>query len=72
MREQLHAGIVHGSKTRDGSTLWHTGTRDGKTGYWCGNWHYRTPLELLRECESTIADLLKNHPELESQTRSNQ
>jgi hypothetical protein len=64
MGEQLHAGTVHGSKTSDGTSLWHTGKRDGKAGYWCGNWHYRTPQELLAECESTIADLLKNHPDL--------
>lgn len=68
MEEQLHAGTIHGSKSSDGTPLWHTGIRDGKCGYWCGNWHYRTPKELLAECESTIQDLLANHPELKKRT----
>ena len=32
--------------------------------YWCGNWYSRTPKELLIECQTTIRDLLNNHPEL--------
>lgn len=56
---QLHAGRRNGRK--GGETLWHTNS-DGK--YWCGSWHKRTPLGLLKECKSTIQDLLKHHPEL--------
>lgn len=57
---QLHAG--NSTLDRDKS-LWHTDS-DGK--YWCGHWHHRTPLQLLHECQTTIADLVENHPELKS------
>jgi len=56
---QLHAGnkAEKGKKEK----LWHTDT-DGL--YWCGSWYHRTPEQLLKECKSTIKDLLKLHPEL--------
>jgi hypothetical protein len=41
--------------------LFHT---DSVGKYWCGYTHSRTPLELLNECQSTIEDLVKNHPHL--------
>jgi len=54
---QLHAG----TSSKDGHALWHT---DSEGRYWCGQWHYRTPEELLLECQTTICDLIKNHPRL--------
>lgn len=54
---QLHAG----TSSNDGHALWHT---DSEGRYWCGQWHYRTPEELLLECQTTICDLIKNHPRL--------
>lgn len=62
-KEQIHAGKRQ-NKTNIkglGDGLWHT---DSEGKYWCGNWYYRTPKQLLEECRSTIADLLVNHPEL--------
>ncbi len=59
-KEQIHAGYSEKRK----STIWHT---DSKGEYWCGDWHHRTPSELLEECKSTIIDLLINHPELTKQ-----
>ncbi len=56
--EQLHAGKFKGV----GDSVWHTYS-DRKL-YWCGSWHPRTPRELYLECQATMADLLKNHPEL--------
>lgn len=53
---QYHAG-----RRKDGSTIWHTND-DGT--YWSGSWHHRTPEELLIEAETTIEDLLRNHPEI--------
>jgi len=56
--EQLHAG-----RNKDGKPIWHMWVIDGD--YFSGKWGNRTPRELLNECRTTIADLLKNHPELE-------
>jgi hypothetical protein len=58
---QLSAGNRANIPKHGRGKLWHTNS-DGL--YWCGSWYHRSPLELLRECESTVADLLKNHPEL--------
>jgi hypothetical protein len=60
--EQLHAG--NKSNNNDiypMNKLWHTNSNGL---YWCGDLHSRTPLELLQECKSTIADLIINHSEL--------
>lgn len=59
MDNQLHAGI----DTKTGEPTWHT---DRNGNYWCGNWHTRTPEQLLDEAVAIIADLLHNHPELRS------
>ena len=57
---QLHAG-----KDAKGSAIWHTGTVDGVNSiYWSGNWSERTAKQLYAECVSTMAGLLRNHPEL--------
>lgn len=45
-----------------GKAIWHL-KQDGKH-YWSGLWHDRTPKQLLKECQTTIKDLYKNHPEL--------
>ncbi len=64
---QLHAGD-HGAPSKyNGGKLWHTGT-DGR--YWSGSTHHWTPAELLAGCESTVRDLLVNHPELKSSDRA--
>lgn len=61
--KQLNAGKAGQSiyKGYPMNALWHT---DSKSLYWCGNWYHRTPLELLKECQATIVDLIQNHPEL--------
>jgi hypothetical protein len=53
-------------KNKDGEGLWHShGKHYHKPDtYWCGSWGDRTPEELLLECESTLADLHRYHPEL--------
>lgn len=45
-----------------GKSIWHF--REGDKKYWSGAWYDRTPTQLLRECQTTIKDLYKNHPEL--------
>jgi hypothetical protein len=56
--KQFHAGTA----ATTGEPLWHKW--DDKPGYWSGHLGHRTPLQLLRECQSTIRDLIKNHPNL--------
>lgn len=59
---QLHAGILRGMGKRTSmNSVWHSG--DHKI-YWCGSWGDRTYKELYKECQSIIADLEKNHPDL--------
>lgn len=41
--------------------IWHL---NNKGEYWSGDWSHRTPQELFNECNSTIRDLLLNHPEI--------
>jgi hypothetical protein len=43
-----------GTHAKNGKSLWHT---NEKGLLWCGSWYYRTPSELLEECESTARDL---------------
>lgn len=58
--DQLHAG-----KDANGNDIWHTCTISGVNSlYWSGNTSERTAKQLYRECLSTVADLLRNHPEL--------
>jgi hypothetical protein len=54
---QLHAG----DHAASGGKIWHT---DMHGLYWSGNASHRSPEALLRECESTVRDLLANHPQL--------
>lgn len=54
--ERLHAG----TNALTGKALWHR----AEDGYFCGHHYHRTPQQLLAECQSTISDLLRNHPEL--------
>ena len=57
---QLNAGTQ-----KDGvRKIWHT---DSNGEYWMGNLYHRTPKQLLRECLSTIRDLLINHPGIEDE-----
>jgi hypothetical protein len=56
-------GLSAGRDAENGNSLWHT---DDKGNYWCGHWYNRTPEQLLKECQSTIHDLITNHPELVS------
>lgn len=58
--QQLNAGKLRGT----GAAVWHT-TLGTTNDYWCGEWSHRTPRQLLRECETIIDDLLRNHPELQ-------
>lgn len=55
---QIHAG--HSAK--DNKALWHMDSK--ATVYWSGMWGERTPQELYSECQSTMRDLRRNHPEL--------
>ncbi len=64
MSDQLHAGDFTGKSCHPKGIMrkiWHTNS-EGK--YESGKWHARTPLQLKRECESTLKDLRKNHPKL--------
>ena len=62
MSEQLHAGKLKGT----GEEVWHSELDNGVLTYWCGSWHRRTPEELYAECQTILADLLRNHPELQA------
>jgi hypothetical protein len=55
---------LHAGDGPNGKKLWHKW--DSDDGYWSGSWHHRTPEQLLHECETTIKDLLINHPELQN------
>jgi hypothetical protein len=57
MDEQLHAGI-----RTDGKSWWHT---NDAGNYWSG-WmpSNLAPEQLFVACTTTIADLMRNHPEL--------
>ena len=57
LKTQLHVGV----SALNGGGLYHT---DTKGLYWCGHTHHRTPRELLVECQTTILDLIKNHPDI--------
>lgn len=64
MNEQIHSGFAAASleKPAHMDKLWHI---NGKGLYWSGQWGDRTPEELYFECETTMQDLLKNHPNLD-------
>ena len=61
---RLYAGQKNGSKR--GMSLWYTSSDGRYRPTFVSKEHRpaRTPLGLLKECRSTIQDLLKNHPEL--------
>ena len=64
--EQSHAGHGHDARGRElPHRVWHsTHDKDENVLYWSGDWGYRTPLQLLRECESTVRDLKALYPGL--------
>jgi hypothetical protein len=65
--EQLHAGEYYSKLYKKVSHFWHTNS-DGN--YWIGYTpHNISPEDLYLVTMSTIADLMKNHPDLIERVR---